>query len=70
MWFQGTSMAIRPEKWHEETGDAMMAEEASEWTGKELERFRDYDTRPSIGGIGGFKRRHRSNSKNVSPYQQ
>ena len=33
---------IRPEKWHEETGDAMMAEQASEWTGKELERFRDY----------------------------
>jgi glycine cleavage system H protein len=33
---------IRPEKWLEETGDAMMAEQASEWTGKELERFRDF----------------------------
>ena len=33
---------IKPEKWHEETGEAMMAEQASEWTGKELERFRDY----------------------------
>ena len=28
---------IRPEKWQEETGEAMMAEQASEWTGKELE---------------------------------
>ena len=26
----------------EETGDALMADEASEWTGRELERFRDY----------------------------
>ncbi|MEA3461183.1 MAG: hypothetical protein U9R49_04825 [Bacteroidota bacterium] len=33
---------IKPEKWQEETGDAMMADQASEWTGKELERFRDY----------------------------
>jgi glycine cleavage system H protein len=33
---------IRPEKWREETSDAMMAEKASEWTGKELERFKDY----------------------------
>lgn len=33
---------IRPEKWREETGDAMMADQASEWAGKELERFRDY----------------------------
>ena len=33
---------IRPEMWREETGEAMMAEQATEWTGKELERFRDY----------------------------
>jgi len=33
---------IKPEKWQEETGDAVMADQASEWTGKELERFRDY----------------------------
>jgi len=33
---------IKPEKWQEETGNAMMADQASEWTGKELERFRDY----------------------------
>lgn len=33
---------IKPEKWQEETGDAMMADRASEWTGKELERFKDY----------------------------
>jgi glycine cleavage system H protein len=33
---------IKPEKWHEETSDAMMAEQASEWTKKELERFRDF----------------------------
>jgi len=33
---------IRPEKWQEETGDAMMAGRASEWTGRELERFKDY----------------------------
>lgn len=33
---------IKPEKWQEETVDALMAEEASAWTGKELERFRDY----------------------------
>ncbi len=33
---------IKPEKWREETGDAMMADQASEWTAKELERFRDY----------------------------
>jgi glycine cleavage system H protein len=33
---------IKPEKWQEETGDAMMASKASEWTQKELERFRDY----------------------------
>ncbi len=33
---------IRPEKWQEETGDAMMADQASAWTRKELERFRDF----------------------------
>jgi glycine cleavage system H protein len=33
---------IKPENWREETGDALMADEASEWTGRELERFRDY----------------------------
>jgi len=33
---------IKPEKWQEESRDAMMAEQASEWTGRELERFRDY----------------------------
>jgi len=33
---------IKPEKWQEETSDAMMAGRASEWTAKELERFRDY----------------------------
>jgi glycine cleavage system H protein len=33
---------IRPEKWKEETGDAMLADEASEWTARELERFKDY----------------------------
>lgn len=33
---------IRPEKWQEETRDAMMADRASEWEEMELERFRDY----------------------------
>ncbi len=33
---------IKPEKWQEETGNALMADRASEWAGKELERFRDY----------------------------
>ena len=33
---------IKPENWQDETGDAMMAGQASEWIGKELERFRDY----------------------------
>jgi glycine cleavage system H protein len=33
---------IKPEKWQEETGDAVMADQASEWTARELERFRDY----------------------------
>lgn len=33
---------IKPEKWKEETGDAMLADRASEWTSKELERFKDY----------------------------
>ena len=33
---------IKPEKWQEETGDAMLAAQASEWTRTELERFRDY----------------------------
>jgi glycine cleavage system H protein len=33
---------IKPEKWQEETGDAMMADQAYEWTARELERFRDY----------------------------
>jgi glycine cleavage system H protein len=33
---------IRPENWGEETRGAMMADQAYEWTGKELERFRDY----------------------------
>jgi glycine cleavage system H protein len=33
---------IRPEKWKEETGDALLADQASEWTAKELERFKNY----------------------------
>lgn len=33
---------IRPEKWREETHDAMMSDQASDWVGKELDRFRDY----------------------------
>lgn len=33
---------IKPENWQAETSDAMMADQASEWTGKELERFKDY----------------------------
>lgn len=33
---------IKPEKWHEETADTMMADQALAWAGKELERFRDY----------------------------
>lgn len=33
---------IKPEKWQEETNDAMMADQALAWTGKELERFKDY----------------------------
>jgi glycine cleavage system H protein len=33
---------IKPEKWQEETGDAMLAAQASEWTRRELDRFRDY----------------------------
>ncbi len=33
---------INPEKWREETHDALMSDQASDWVGKELERFRDY----------------------------
>ncbi|MFH0758132.1 MAG: hypothetical protein V2B15_12665 [Bacteroidota bacterium] len=33
---------IRPEKWQEETRDALMARQALEWTGSELDRFKDY----------------------------
>lgn len=33
---------IKPEKWKEETNKAMMAEGATEWLEKELDRFRDY----------------------------
>lgn len=33
---------IKPEKWQEETKGAMMADQASDWAGKELERFKDY----------------------------
>ncbi len=33
---------IKPEKWQEETGNALMADRASQWAGRELERFRDY----------------------------
>lgn len=33
---------IRPADWKEETLDAMLAEEASEWTSGELERVKDY----------------------------
>jgi glycine cleavage system H protein len=33
---------IRPERWQEETADALMAARASEWAGRELERIRDF----------------------------
>ena len=33
---------IKPEKWQEETNSAMMADNASDWTRKELDRFKDY----------------------------
>ena len=33
---------IKPENWQEEVGDTLLADQASEWTGRELERFRDY----------------------------
>lgn len=33
---------IRPEKWQEETSDALMADRASEWEEMELARFRDF----------------------------
>ena len=33
---------IKPEKWQEETVDAMLASQASEWTRRELDRFKDY----------------------------
>jgi len=33
---------IRPEKWQEETADALMAVRAREWAGKELDRIRDF----------------------------
>lgn len=33
---------IRPEKWREETSDALMADQASAWVDRELERFKDY----------------------------
>jgi len=33
---------IRPEKWQEETADALMAARAREWAGRELDRIRDF----------------------------
>ena len=33
---------IRPENWQEETRSAFLAERASEWVKKELEKFKDY----------------------------
>jgi len=33
---------IKPERWQEETRDAMMAEGASDWTKLELDRFKEY----------------------------
>ena len=33
---------IKPEKWQEETNNAMMAGSATDWAQKELDRFKDY----------------------------
>jgi glycine cleavage system H protein len=33
---------IKPDRWQEETRDALMAEHASLWAGTELQRFRDF----------------------------
>jgi len=33
---------IKPEKWQEESSGAMMADRASDWVAKELDRFKDY----------------------------
>jgi len=35
-------LRIRPEKWQEETGSALMADRASDWVEEELGRFKDY----------------------------
>lgn len=40
---------IKPENWQEETSEAMLASGATEWTGRELERFKDYMAKSTAG---------------------
>ncbi len=40
---------IRPENWQEETRQALMADRASDWAGKELASFKDYMAEAASG---------------------
>ena len=40
---------IRPDKWQEETREALLAERAREWSGKELARFKDFLAEAAAG---------------------
>jgi glycine cleavage system H protein len=46
--------AIEPEHWQEETKSYRLADEALEWTGREMDRFRDF-LAGSVAGAAGSK---------------
>jgi glycine cleavage system H protein len=48
-YLNGWMYKVRPTRWTAETNSCFMAEEATKWLGKELERFKDF-----LSGSAGF----------------